>query len=103
MRLPSRLEDERKSCVIPCLLFRQSPYLCELDLEIDRLEHACIAASAEPAPADPGPGSEPTAEEGGAFHASLLLLGEVTGLAIPHEPALLAQVLAGQAAKGKGS
>jgi hypothetical protein len=25
MRLPSRLEDERKSCVIPCLLFRQSP------------------------------------------------------------------------------
>jgi hypothetical protein len=26
MRLPSRLEDERKSCVIPCLLFRQSPY-----------------------------------------------------------------------------
>jgi hypothetical protein len=27
MRLPSRLEDERKSCVIPCLLFRQSPNL----------------------------------------------------------------------------
>jgi hypothetical protein len=25
MHLSSRLEDERKSCVIPCLLFRQSP------------------------------------------------------------------------------
>jgi hypothetical protein len=102
-------------------------YLCELNLEIDRLERACIAASAEPASSDPGSGSEPrpepsvgrelvaklagifsecfekkpTAEEGGAFHASLLVLGEVTGLAIPHEPAFLAQALAGQVAKGK--
>jgi len=32
MRLPSRLEDERKSCVIPCLLFRQSPYFWWLAL-----------------------------------------------------------------------
>jgi soluble lytic murein transglycosylase len=30
MRLPSRLEDERKSCVIPCLLFRQSPNFGEV-------------------------------------------------------------------------
>jgi thioesterase domain-containing protein len=26
MRLPSRLEDARKSCAITCILFRQSPY-----------------------------------------------------------------------------
>jgi hypothetical protein len=32
MRLPSRLEDERKSYVIPCLLFRQSPNGVELNL-----------------------------------------------------------------------
>jgi hypothetical protein len=31
MRLPSRLEDERKSCVLPCLLFRQLPYFSALD------------------------------------------------------------------------
>jgi hypothetical protein len=49
-----------------------------------------------------GKEKEPTAEEGGAFHASLLVLGAVTGLAIPHEPAAVAQALAGQVAKGKG-
>lgn len=100
-------------------------YLCELGCEIDRLERACSAAvgDSEPQESETIPDStagpelvaklagifsecfemEPTAEENGAFRASLRALGEVTGLVIGEEPALLAQVLAARAASRNAS
>lgn len=88
-------------------------YLCELGLEIDRLERACTAAAdvAEPDTAGPDPASSrafvaklaeiysecfetaPTAEENGPFRASLQILRDVTGLVIGTEPAFIVQVL----------
>ena len=84
-------------------------YLCELGGEIDRIERACIAAAASPDPAEPEPDPapsrelvarlagvfsecfemEPTADEDGAFRATLAVLRQVTGLAIGQEPAFL--------------
>jgi len=88
-------------------------YLWELGCEIDRLEHACTAAvdAAGPeAPESDGDSSrefvaklaeifaecfemQATAQEDGPFRASLIVLGEVTGLVIGHEPEFLAQIL----------
>jgi hypothetical protein len=91
-------------------------YLCGLGCEIDRLEHACTAAVDASGPKEPeaDPDSsrafvaklaeifvecfemQATAQEDGSFRASLIVLGEVTGLVIGHEPEFLAQVLAAE-------
>jgi hypothetical protein len=94
-------------------------YLCELGLEIDRLEQACTAVSddLEPEAAEPDPAPSrdfvakladifsecfempPTAAEDGPFRTSLEVLSEVTGLMIGSEPEFLEQILAGENGK----
>ena len=90
-------------------------YLCELGCEVDRLERASAAAADQvavgPEPALPNPASssdfvakladvfsecfemQPTPDANGPFRASLLVLGDVTGLVIGSEPEFLSRAL----------